>query len=153
MYRYSDEQQIHRILNQRSVILKELRARNFRITKPREIILDIIIEQECTSCKEIYYKANMIDPTIGIATVYRMVNILETIGAIDRKNLYRINDPDSSKHQEGCTITFANNETVSISNEELIEILENYYRKSRPENKHRIESVVMKKDEKVIRLK
>ena len=30
------------------------------------------------------------DPSIGTATVYRMVNLLEEIGAISRKNMYRI---------------------------------------------------------------
>ena len=43
-------------------------------------------------CKEIYYQASLKDPSIGPATVYRMVNTLEQIGAISRKNMYRISD-------------------------------------------------------------
>ena len=42
------------------------------------------------AAKEIYYKASKIDPKIGTATVYRMVNLLEEIGAISRVNLYEV---------------------------------------------------------------
>ena len=61
-----------------------------RITKQRLILLDVILEGECGSCKEIYYRASKIDRSIGTATVYRMINTLEEIGAIDRKNMYRV---------------------------------------------------------------
>ena len=60
------------------------------ITKQRLILLDVILEGECGSCKEIYYRASKIDHSIGTATVYRMINTLEEIGAIDRKNMYRV---------------------------------------------------------------
>ncbi len=54
------------------------------------MLLDIILEDECSSCKEIYYRATKKDPTIGTATVYRMINTLEEIGAISRKNMYKV---------------------------------------------------------------
>jgi Fur family ferric uptake transcriptional regulator len=71
--------------NQKEQIMQKLRDNGCRITTQRLIILDIILEGECTSCKEIYYKALKIDSTIGIATVYRMVNTLEELGTITRK--------------------------------------------------------------------
>ena len=52
----------------------------------------VILEGKCNCCKEIYYQASLKDPSIGPATVYRMVNTLEQIGAISRKNMYRISD-------------------------------------------------------------
>jgi Fur family ferric uptake transcriptional regulator len=70
---------------QKEQIMQRLRDNGCRITNQRKIILDIILEGECTSCKEIYYKALKTDSTIGIATVYRMVNTLEEIGIITRK--------------------------------------------------------------------
>ena len=36
-------------------ILRELRKRGGRITKQREILLDIILEDTCSRCKEIHY--------------------------------------------------------------------------------------------------
>lgn len=71
-------------------ILQKLREQGCRITQQRQILLDIILEEDCSSCKEIFYRASKFDPGIGTATVYRLVNKLEEIGAISRKNLYRI---------------------------------------------------------------
>ena len=75
---------------QKEMILQKLKERGCRITKQRLILLDIILEEDCSCCKEIYYKASALDEKIGTATVYRMVNTLEEIGAISRKNMYRI---------------------------------------------------------------
>ena len=72
-------------LMEKEVVIQKLRERGFRITKQRQILLDVILQEECTSCKEIYYKAVDFDPGIGAATVYRMVNLLEEIGAVSRK--------------------------------------------------------------------
>ena len=67
---------------QKESVLKTLKDKGCRITNQRKVLLDVILDEECTSCKEIYYKAVEIDPNIGAATVYRMVNLLEDIGAI-----------------------------------------------------------------------
>ena len=75
---------------QRDLITEKLKEKGLRITRQRKILLDIILEGECSCCKEIYYRASALDPKIGVATVYRMVNTLESIGAISRKNMYRV---------------------------------------------------------------
>lgn len=72
-------------IEQKEVIVGKLKDSGCRITKQRLILLDVILEGECGSCKEIYYRASKIDHSIGTATVYRMINTLEEIGAIDRK--------------------------------------------------------------------
>ena len=72
---------------QREQILNRLREQGCRITKQRLTLLDIILEEECSCCKEIYYKVQEKDRNIGPATIYRMVNMLEKIGAISRKNM------------------------------------------------------------------
>ena len=74
---------------QRDLIIEKLKEKGFRITRQRKILLDIILEGECSCCKEIYYRAFALDPGIGVATVYRMINTLESIGAISRKNMYQ----------------------------------------------------------------
>ena len=75
---------------QKEIIIQKLRDIGCRITKQRLILLDVILQEDCDCCKEIYYKAAAIDGGIGAATVYRMINLLEEVGAIDRKNMYRI---------------------------------------------------------------
>ena len=77
-------QQYQRSSMQRSAIVDRLRREGCRITKQRKIILDIILQEECTCCKEIYFLASKKDPNIGMATVYRMINLLEEIGALKR---------------------------------------------------------------------
>ncbi len=77
-------------LEQKQIIINRLKEDGCRITKQRLMLLDILLEDECSSCKEIYYRATKKDPTIGTATVYRMINTLEEIGAISRKNMYKV---------------------------------------------------------------
>ena len=84
---------------QKDAILNRLRQRGCRITKQRMVLLDIILDGDCSSCKEIYYKASKIDPSIGSATVYRMINMLEEIGAINRRNMYRVSCTNSKKSE------------------------------------------------------
>ena len=55
----------------RDKIIKMLKDRGCRMTKQRRILLDIILEDNCSSCKEIYYRASKKDKSIGTATVYR----------------------------------------------------------------------------------
>ena len=90
----------HRTNMQREIVMQRLREQGFRITRQRRILLDVILNEDCTCCKEIYYKASSIDEGIGAATVYRMVNLLEEIGAIDRKSMYRISCGNELNDQE-----------------------------------------------------
>ena len=78
------------IREEKELVIQKLKEQGCRITKKRLMLLDIILEEDCSSCKEIYYKASKKDKKIGSATVYRMVNTLEEIGAISRKNMYKI---------------------------------------------------------------
>ena len=74
----------------KNFILQELKRMGCRITSQRLILIDILLRDECGSCKEIYYQAVKQDPAIGLATVYRMVKTLEEAGLIQRRNMYRI---------------------------------------------------------------
>lgn len=76
--------------DKKSYILQQLKKGGCRITSQRQILIDVILRDECCSCKEIYYQAVKEDPTIGLATVYRMVRTLEEAGLIQKKNMYRI---------------------------------------------------------------
>ena len=70
-------------------VLKKLKENGCRITKQRKIILDIILENRCSSCKEIYVQAAKMDQSIGRATVYRLVKELEKIGVLSRRIVYK----------------------------------------------------------------
>ena len=79
-----------RAQTQKEMIIRKLKERGSRMTRQRLMLLDIILENEYACCKEIYYRAAGRDEKISPATVYRMVNTLEEIGAISRNNMYRI---------------------------------------------------------------
>ena len=69
----------------RDVVIQRLKENGCRITKQRLMLLDIILKENNSSCKEIYYKATAADSKIGAATVYRMINTLEEIGVVTRQ--------------------------------------------------------------------
>ena len=77
-------------MNRKEQIVEKLKENGCRITKQRRMLIDIILENDCSSCKEIFYKASRADEKIGVATVYRMINALEEIGAISLKNMYKV---------------------------------------------------------------
>lgn len=69
----------------KEAVIQRLKENGCRITKQRLMLLDIILKEDNTSCKEIYYKAAAADSKIGAATVYRMINTLEEIGVVTRQ--------------------------------------------------------------------
>ena len=86
-------------------------------------MLDIILQEECACCKEIYYKAASVDPSIGAATVYRMVNLLEEIGAISRKNMYRISCGMNCDREGTCIIELDDQSICRLSSGEWYNVI------------------------------
>lgn len=121
------EEIFHRTRMQKDRIIQKLKEQGCRITKQRLALLDIILEEDCSCCKEIYYKASKNNQKIGSATVYRMINTLEEIGAISRKNMYRIEEPETAVDETNervltmapelslCTIAFDDDTVVEMS--------------------------------------
>lgn len=110
-----ESKKYHRTRMQKEMILQQLKQEGFRITKQRKILLDIILEEDCSSCKEIYYKAAKMDSRIGTATVYRMINTLEDIGAISRKNMYKVACGANCSMENVCTIELNDNTVYELS--------------------------------------
>lgn len=96
-------------------IVAELRDSGCRVTKQRMLILDVILNNDISCCKEIYWEVSKMDPTIGIATVYRMVRQLEEIGVINRKNMYRMSYQDKSTVKSECTVLLKDKRKVQVS--------------------------------------
>ena len=105
------------LVPQREYIIRKLKERGCRITRQRLIILDIILQEDCSCCKEIYYKVQEKDRNIGPATIYRMVNMLEKIGAISRKNMYRISSCEACCQENGCTVRLSDDTVCKLPSE------------------------------------
>ena len=110
-------------MSKKEQIIEKLKENGCRITKQRKMLIDIILENECSSCKEIYYKASKIDSKIGTATVYRMINTLEEIGAISRRNMYKI-DCDKDDSERTYMIEFDDHTIQQMSGANLNSVLQ-----------------------------
>ena len=113
----------YRATKQQEYILAKLRERGLRITNQRQLIIDCILENEFSCCKEIYCQICKIDPSIGIATVYRMINTLEEIGAINRKNMYHVCFEEEPTTVHSCMVQFDDQTQVSLSSDEWNKIV------------------------------
>lgn len=70
--------------------IKSIKEAGYRITEQRKLLLHIILNNEYSSCKEIYYAAKKQDDKVGIATVYRTVQLLEDMELIHKEMVVRI---------------------------------------------------------------
>jgi NADH:ubiquinone oxidoreductase subunit E len=67
------------------LIVKSLREKGFKLTSPRKIIIDVLEnDKRPLSPEEIYIKATQKNQSIGIASVYRNINIFEELGIIEK---------------------------------------------------------------------
>lgn len=104
-------------------ILERLREKGCRITKQRSMLIDVILESDCSCCKEVYYIAAKKMPDIGIATIYRMINSLEEIGAIKKKNIHCV-CCNSENAIESCVVEMEDKQRITLDQEMLQQIMQ-----------------------------
>lgn len=102
---------------QKDTLIRILKKNGCRITRQRMILLDIIIKGNCTSCKDIYYRAVRQDSRIGPATVYRMVKLLEDIGVLNRRNMYKITCDPNCRIGNICNIEMNDHTVYHLTSE------------------------------------
>lgn len=66
-------------------VIRQLKENGYRITPQRRLLIQLILENECVSCKELYFAAKEREQKVGMATVYRMVQLLEDMGFIHKE--------------------------------------------------------------------
>ncbi len=71
-------------------VISLLKDNGFRITKQRKLIIDIILSSDGASCKEIYHKVVSKDSSVGTATVYRLIRLLEDIGILKHVDMIKV---------------------------------------------------------------
>lgn len=112
------DERLIRVAREKDKILELFRKEGLRITKQRKLILDIVFEHECTCCKEIYYQASKRDKSIGIATVYRMVNVLGELGVFQTNVPYRLSDSMAETPAKGCRMILKDQKVVELDDNE-----------------------------------
>lgn len=72
--------------------ISQLKNRGYRITGQRKLLLRLIFGSNYSSCKEIYFAAKEIDSRVGIATVYRTIQLLEDMELIRKSWSYGLEE-------------------------------------------------------------
>ena len=108
---------------QKERVVEKLKERGCRITKQRLLLLDIILSEKCSCCKEIFYEATKYGQGTGRSTVYRMIRLLEEIGAINRKNMYKISCDEKGDKKDACLIELDDNTICHLSSKQWKEVL------------------------------
>ena len=103
-----DDTGIQRTEMQKEIVISRLREMGCRITRQRMILLDIILGEECSSCKEIYYKATKQDSRIG---------------AINRKNMYKVACGANCGIEDACVIELDDSSSIELSAKEWNRII------------------------------
>ena len=73
-------------------VIERLKNDGCRITKQRKLIIDVIMNNNFNSCKDIYYQVTEKDKAVGMATVYRMIRQLGDMGIVSRIDTIEINN-------------------------------------------------------------
>ena len=119
-----ENQAIGQVILSEDNIIARLKEKGLRLTEPRKLIINIVANEDFSCCKEVYFLAHKKDPNIGIATVYRMINILEEIGAISRKNLQKtVCTGRCCDMKGGCTIVTDKSKQIILSEADIEEAL------------------------------
>ena len=75
---------------------REFRGGGYRITIPRQIVLQVLDEsKKHLSAEDIFLKVHQIYPTIGLTTVYRTLELLDKL-----KIIYRLESGDGQSRYE-----------------------------------------------------
>ena len=106
-------------------IVEELKSKGHRITFQRRLILDTILSNETLMIKEVYYNVRKKDKSIGLATVYRFIKILQEAGIIDENEKFTFANADDNVECGDCSVTLQNGEVVSINCYELYSAVKN----------------------------
>lgn len=113
-------------------ILKDkLKETGFKITPQRRAVIDILIknEEKHLNSEEIYDLVRVNCPEIGLATVYRTMQMLDDIGVISKLNLddgcirYEINLNDDETHNHHHLICKNCNCIIEVK-EDLLDSIE-----------------------------
>lgn len=131
---------------QKDLILKSLAEKGGRITKQREILIDIILKGECMNCKEIYYKAAKQLPHIGMATIYRTVGTLEEIGALERRNIRCMKVQEPAEASE-CVVHLEDDTMIRLDAVSLNRVIERGMQDSGMLKGRRVRNVLVKRNE------
>ncbi len=128
-----------------SLFEKNIKKNRFRVTNSRKIILEVMVENpDEFSAEELYQLAYRKSQKVGIATVYRTLELLEKIGLVSRvgfdgtKAIYKL--------RENLEV-IREKENVVLDHNNINKNLSKLYREESDRNKNRLNKEVNNKEE------
>lgn len=112
-----------------SIIEKLCEERKIRLTENRRIVARVVSQSDDhPDVEEVYRRALKINPRIGVATVYRALNMFEELGLIARHDFLgrgksRYEKLESEEHHDHL-VDISTNEVHEFYNEELEKLKE-----------------------------
>jgi len=112
-----------------STIEKLCEERKIRLTENRRIVARVVSQSDDhPDVEEVYRRALKINPRIGVATVYRALNMFEELGLIARHDFLgrgksRYEKLESEEHHDHL-VDISTNEVHEFYNEELEKLKE-----------------------------
>lgn len=120
-----------------NLIKEQMKSKGYKLTPQRRAVLDVIIENEekHLSTEEIYDIVKVNCPEIGLATVYRTIQLLEKIGIVSKLNFddgcnrYELINSNETHHHHHliCTLCNSVEEVEDVLLESLEDQVENKY--------------------------
>ncbi len=111
---------------------KLLKERGLKVTRQRLVVLEVLAENQENhlTAEEIYERVKVENPDIGLATVYRTVQLLLELELIDRINLddgyvrYEIADMEENEHHRHHHLICLRCGSVTAFQNDMLEALE-----------------------------
>lgn len=111
---------------------KLLKEKGLKVTRQRLVVLEVLAEnpQEHLTAEEIYERVKVGNPDIGLATVYRTVQLLLELELIERINLddgfvrYEIGDTQGREHHRHHHLICLRCGGVTAFQKDMLEALE-----------------------------
>jgi len=109
-----------------------LREKDLKVTRQRLVVLEVLAEnpEQHLTAEEIYERVKVENPDIGLATVYRTVQLLLELELIDRINLddgfvrYEIGDMEKNEHHRHHHLICLRCGSISAFQDDMLEALE-----------------------------
>ncbi len=119
------------MMNAMEILKEKLKETGFKITPQRRAIIEILLknDSEHLSSEEIYDLVRIDCPEIGLATVYRTMQLLDEIGAISKLNLddgcirYELNLNEEDAHHHHHLICKSCGKIIEVK-EDLLDTIE-----------------------------
>jgi Fur family ferric uptake transcriptional regulator len=106
----------------------EFKKRDYKFTPQRQAVLEVLVEHKEShlSVDEIYYYVKLKHPDLGMATVYRTLDLLCTLGMVQKLNFgdgkSRFEVSKEEKHQHHHLICLNCNDIIEVKGDLLIQL-------------------------------